>query len=287
MGGGGGGWSCVLGRARGGKRQMTWKWKAVLFPIPPTVSAQKQPNLVSRGMHRNNEKSWGTDSLLHHIRRLLNKWKILHEERSSGFAELSESTLSDHLILGWLSVPGPLIYLSLQQERLYKAGSPLESLFLPFLWPGNSHTSPFCSSPCFDLAPLSVVISLFYTQLHSSSLSFTLTSLTSYYILSMRIIGLHWCFSGEEFTCQCRRSSFNLWDRKIPWRRKWKPTPIFLPGKSHGQRNLVGYSPWGHKNSHIWLSNWTTWELWFFIVFYITSIIIYDLYNTNFIAHTL
>ena len=36
---------------------------------------------------------------------------------------------------------------------------------------------------------------------------------------------------------------------KIPWRRKWQPTPVFLPGKSHGQRNLVGYSPQGHKES--------------------------------------
>ena len=34
--------------------------------------------------------------------------------------------------------------------------------------------------------------------------------------------------------------------RKIPWRKKWQPTPVFLPGKSHGQRNLAGYSPWGH-----------------------------------------
>ena len=37
--------------------------------------------------------------------------------------------------------------------------------------------------------------------------------------------------------------------RKIPWRRKWHPTPVFLPGKSHGQRSLVGYSPWGYKES--------------------------------------
>ena len=35
--------------------------------------------------------------------------------------------------------------------------------------------------------------------------------------------------------------------RKIPWRRKWKPPLVSLPGKSHGQRNLAGYSPWGHK----------------------------------------
>ena len=36
---------------------------------------------------------------------------------------------------------------------------------------------------------------------------------------------------------------------KIPWRRKWQSTPVFLPGKSHGQRSLVVYSPWGHKES--------------------------------------
>jgi len=37
------------------------------------------------------------------------------------------------------------------------------------------------------------------------------------------------------------------WVRKIPWRRKWQPTPVFLPAKSHGERSLAGYSPWGHK----------------------------------------
>ena len=37
--------------------------------------------------------------------------------------------------------------------------------------------------------------------------------------------------------------------RSIPWRRKWQPTPVFLPGESHGQRSLVGYSPQGHKES--------------------------------------
>ena len=40
---------------------------------------------------------------------------------------------------------------------------------------------------------------------------------------------------------------FNPWVRKIPWRCKWQPTPVILPGKSHRQRRLVGYSPWGHK----------------------------------------
>ena len=38
---------------------------------------------------------------------------------------------------------------------------------------------------------------------------------------------------------------------KIPWRRKWQPTPVLLPGKFHGWRSLVGYSPWGHKELDI------------------------------------
>ena len=52
--------------------------------------------------------------------------------------------------------------------------------------------------------------------------------------------------SGEEPACQrkrCRRCRFDPGVRKMPWRRKWKPTPVFLPGKSHGQRSLEGYSP--------------------------------------------
>ena len=49
--------------------------------------------------------------------------------------------------------------------------------------------------------------------------------------------------SCKEFTCQCRRLGFDPWVRKIPWRRAWQPTPVFLPGKSQGQRSLAGHSP--------------------------------------------
>ena len=45
----------------------------------------------------------------------------------------------------------------------------------------------------------------------------------------------------------CRGPRFNPWVGKIPWRRKWLPTPVVLPGELHGQRSLVGYSPQGHK----------------------------------------
>ena len=56
--------------------------------------------------------------------------------------------------------------------------------------------------------------------------------------------------SGRESTCQCRRCKshgFNPWVRKIFWGRLWRSTPVFVPVKSHGQRKLAGYSPWGHK----------------------------------------
>ena len=56
-------------------------------------------------------------------------------------------------------------------------------------------------------------------------------------------LGLPWWFSCEESICQSRRCGLDPWVGKIPWKRKWQPTPVFSPGKSHGQRRLVGYSP--------------------------------------------
>ena len=65
-------------------------------------------------------------------------------------------------------------------------------------------------------------------------------------------LGFPCAASGKGSTCQRRRHkrrAFYPWVGKIPWRRAWQPTPVFLPGKSHGQRSLVGYSPWGRKES--------------------------------------
>ena len=58
--------------------------------------------------------------------------------------------------------------------------------------------------------------------------------------------------SGKEPTCQCRRCKRCRFDpcvRKIPWRRKWQLTPVFLPGESYGKRSLAGYRPYGLKDS--------------------------------------
>ena len=48
---------------------------------------------------------------------------------------------------------------------------------------------------------------------------------------------------------RCKSHRFDPWVGKIPWRRAWQPTPVFLPGESHGQRSLVGYSAWSCKES--------------------------------------
>ena len=68
-------------------------------------------------------------------------------------------------------------------------------------------------------------------------------------ILSFIHMSDHWltpCLSSKQCTCQFsrqKRGGFDPWVRKIPWRRAWQPTPVFLPGEFHGLRSLVGYSP--------------------------------------------
>ena len=54
---------------------------------------------------------------------------------------------------------------------------------------------------------------------------------------------------GKEPAGDVKRHGFGLWVGKISWRRSWQPTELFLPGESLGQRRLLGYSPWGRKES--------------------------------------
>ena len=72
------------------------------------------------------------------------------------------------------------------------------------------------------------------------------------------IISFGWGFpsgsDGKESACiagATRDTGQDPWVGKIPWRKAWQPNPVFLPGKSHGQRSLAGYSPWGHKELHM------------------------------------
>ena len=70
------------------------------------------------------------------------------------------------------------------------------------------------------------------------------------YLLITITLGLPRWHSSKESACQCRRHKrlgFSPCVGKIPWSRKWQLTLVFLPGKFHGHRSLVGYSPWSHK----------------------------------------
>ena len=69
-----------------------------------------------------------------------------------------------------------------------------------------------------------------------------------YLSLTLSAMGVPRRLSGKEPAWQCRRLGFDPWVRKIPWIRKWQPTPVFLPGESQGQGSLVRYGPWGHKS---------------------------------------
>ena len=83
-----------------------------------------------------------------------------------------------------------------------------------------------------------------------------LLDIIDWFALPLNIFGLPWWLRQKSICLQCRRPRFNPWVEKIPWRRKWQPTPVLLPGKFHGLRSLVGYSPWGGK-SQTWLSDFT------------------------------
>ena len=62
-------------------------------------------------------------------------------------------------------------------------------------------------------------------------------------------LGLPRWLSGKECSCQRSKTWVDPWVRKIPWKRKWQSTPVSLPGRSYGEKNLAGYSPQGCKKS--------------------------------------
>ena len=99
----------------------------------------------------------------------------------------------------------------------------LPEIFIPWLIPFLSHLS-------LSLTPSTNASSLIpLTYGWFSGLSVFPTWLLVYRPSIMWL-------TGKEFTCWCRRREFDPWVGKIPWRRKWQPSPVFLPGKSYGQR---------------------------------------------------
>ena len=82
---------------------------------------------------------------------------------------------------------------------------------------------------------------------HSLSLTDTYSIENGLELKYYLLLGFSRWLSDEQSACQAGDTG-RSWGRKIPWRRKWKPTPVLFPGKSHEQRSLVGYSPEGHKS---------------------------------------
>ena len=74
---------------------------------------------------------------------------------------------------------------------------------------------------------------------------------------SLLLLGLPWGLSGKNppASAETERLGLKPWVRGIPWRRRWQPSPVFLPGESHGQRSLAGYSLWGFTKSRTVLSD--------------------------------
>ena len=106
---------------------------------------------------------------------------------------------------------------------------------------------------------VSVLSALSLSFSHNSALAQP-CSLSPTWLLPVHRVGFFWLNLTQSIplelcwwlrwyrTClPCRRPRFNPWVGKIPWRSEWQPTPVFLPGESHGQRSLAGYSPWGRK----------------------------------------
>ena len=84
------------------------------------------------------------------------------------------------------------------------------------------------------------------------------------FVKHFKICKAAWWLRRYRVYLQCRRPRFDPWVGKIPWRRKWQSTPVFVPGESHGQRSLAGCSPWGRKEldttEHLTLSNTFPWS---------------------------
>ena len=86
------------------------------------------------------------------------------------------------------------------------------------------------------------------TSMHDYWNIYTYTYAYTYIYVCILIYMYIYTHSSKESACQCRTPEFDPWVGKIPQRRKWQPTPVFLPGKSHGQRSFfAGYSPRDHK----------------------------------------
>ena len=137
---------------------------------------------------------------------------------------------SKHLLISWLQSPSAVI-LEAPRNKICHCFH-----CFPIYLPWSDGTR------CHDLSFLSTV--LFNKWSRSFPLIYDICCIIHHMWSSQVCV-------AKESTCQCRRHRFDPWVRKILWRRKWLLIVVFLPSESHGQRSLVGYSPWGSKELDI------------------------------------
>ena len=134
-----------------------------------------------------------------------------------------------------------------------------ESLSFMLSWNLQIHVHQwwYCLTISSSVALFSICFYIYYMNLpiclHSSQPYFVLWICFNWgYFRNVRASLGAW----KRICLQYRRPGLSPWVRKIPWRREWLPTLVFLPGEFHGQRSLAGYSPWGCKESDMteWLS---------------------------------
>ena len=139
-----------------------------------------------------------------------------------------------------------------------------ERLPTPVFWPEEFHglCSPWDHKESDTTEWLSLSLSEFYTAFTCLPTSWFAVKMLLFLLRRssfpsfLLTFGLPSGSDGKKICLQCWRSRFDPWVRKIIWRRKWQPTPIFLAGESHEQRSLAGYSPWGRKElGHDWATN--------------------------------
>ena len=109
-------------------------------------------------------------------------------------------------------------------------------------FPGGGHGN----LPQYSCLEKSMNRETWQATVHRVSKSLTFSMLTKIHIERYRWL---WQLRWERICLQRKRPGISPWVRKIFWRMKWQPIPVFLPGDFHGQRNLVGYSPQDHKES--------------------------------------
>ena len=134
-------------------------------------------------------------------------------------------------VLAW-RIPGtgePVGLLSMVSHRVGHDWSDLASVLI------------YCQAKLFWWSIITKLYACTHTHTHAHTLSLSL-SLTHTHIFPGGS-AITESPAMQETSLPCGKSEFDSWVRKIPYRRKWQTTPVFLPGKSHGQRSLAGYSP--------------------------------------------